>query len=85
LAVATTTPCKGDVALPEPHSTAPAVPSKPAKPSTDFPLTAPSSGLWCKKSRGKLYYFGPLTDSDATLEKYEAQKEALHAGRTPTA
>ena len=30
------------------------------KPYAGFPLTAHSSGVWCKKIRGKLHYFDGL-------------------------
>jgi len=70
----------------EPHSTAPAPsgkPAKPAKPSPDFPNTAHPAGVWCKKIRGKLHYFGPWDDPDGALTKYLKEKDDLHAGRTP--
>src|ERR1700745_335054 len=64
----------------ESHPTAPA---KPAKPYPAYPLTAHPAGYWCKKIRGKLYYFGPWDDPDGALKKYLEQRDDLHAGRTP--
>jgi integrase len=69
----------------EGHPTTPATPGKPTKPYPDFPLTAHPAGYWCKKIRGKLYYFGPWADPDGALTKYLEQKDALHAGRKPRA
>src|SRR5881275_2213642 len=71
------------------HSTPPAPtdkppkPAKPSKPNPEFPLTAHPAGYWCKKIRGKLHYFGRWDDPDGSLQKYLAQKDALHAGREP--
>jgi hypothetical protein len=70
----------------EEHPTAPlqsGKPAKPSKPYLEFPLTAHPAGYWCKKIRGKIYYFGPWDDPDGALAKYNEQNDALHAGRKP--
>jgi integrase len=56
---------------------------KPAKPYPTYPLTAHPAGVWCKKIRGKLHYFGAWDDPDGALANYLEQKDALHAGRKP--
>src|SRR5262249_25236546 len=74
------------ITMSDSHSTDPVAagkPAKPEKPYPDFPLTAHPAGVWCKKIRGKLHYFGPWDDPDGALAKYLEQKDDLHAGKKP--
>ncbi len=56
---------------------------RPAKPYDGFPLTAHPNGSWCKKIRGRLFYFGPWDNPDGALKDYLEQRDDLHAGRSP--
>src|SRR5215471_85058 len=56
---------------------------KPAKPRADFPLFAHNNGLWAKKIRGTLHYFGSWTTDPrggAALAKWLAENEYHRAG-----
>lgn len=54
------------------------------KPYQGFPLTAhKGTNRWCKKCRGKQYYFGPLDDWEAALELYKHQWPYILKGQTP--
>jgi len=54
--------------------------SKKRKTRSDkFPLTLHPTGQFCKKIKGKLYYFG--TDKKTALERYLEQAAYLHAGK----
>ncbi|WP_428304855.1 tyrosine-type recombinase/integrase [Lacipirellula sp.] len=59
-----------------------------AKPFADFPLFVHASGRWAKKitvnGRAKLYYFGRVADGwEPALQRYDAEKVDIAAGRTP--
>ena len=56
---------------------------KPAagKPYKSFPLTPHASGQFCKKIRGKILYFGSVSDPDAALKRYFEHSERLHSGK----
>ncbi|MFC1760705.1 tyrosine-type recombinase/integrase [Planctomycetota bacterium] len=47
--------------------------------SDKFPLTLHKTGQFCKKIKGKLYYFG--ADKQLALERYLEQATFLHAGK----
>lgn len=49
------------------------------KRSRKFPLTLHRTGQYCKKIRGKVYYFGK--DKREALRQYHLHASALHAGR----
>ncbi|MBC8217671.1 MAG: hypothetical protein H8E73_04345 [Planctomycetes bacterium] len=56
-----------------------AKPNGKKKRSSKFPLTLHPTGQYCKKIRGKLYYFG--ADKRRALERYLQEATDLHSGR----
>ena len=58
-------------------------PEKPKPPYKGFPLSAHPAGVWCKRIKGKLYYFGGWSDPDAALKKYLRDRDNLQAGLVP--
>lgn len=55
-----------------------------AKPYPEFPLTPHPAGQWCKKIKGKVWYFGSIAGGwEAALAKYKEQVDDIQAGRTP--
>jgi integrase len=53
--------------------------SERRKRSDKFPLTLHKTGQYCKKIKGRMYYFG--NDKRRALERYLEQAACLHAGR----
>ena len=49
---------------------------KPAKPTPDFPLFAHNNGSWAKKIEGKIKCFGPWSDPQAALAKFQSSTPA---------
>ena len=49
----------------------------------NYPLTPHPSGQWAKKVRGKLYYFGRLSEPDEALTLWLEEKDYLLAGLEP--
>jgi len=48
--------------------------------SDKFPLTLHPTGQYCKKIKGKLYYFG--VDKQKAFQRYLEQASTLHTGKT---
>ena len=57
--------------------------TKPAKPYQEFPLFAHQNGQWCKKIKGKQWFFGVWSDPSAALAKYLDEVHEIQAGRDP--
>jgi hypothetical protein len=45
--------------------------NKPQKPNAAFPLFAHNNGQWAKKIKGSLHYFGPWSDPDAAVARFQ--------------
>lgn len=54
------------------------------KPYPEYPLTPHPTGRWCKKVRGRLWYFGAIADGwQAALNRYKTEIDDIQAGRKP--
>jgi len=49
----------------------------------DFPLCVHPSGRWCKKIKGRVYYFGPLPGWKEARDIYRHDREYLEVGEDP--
>jgi len=58
---------------------------KPRKPHPDFPLFPHAAGVWAKKVKQRLHYFGPWADPEGALKRWLEVKDDLLAGREPRA
>ena len=71
----------------KPNSTRRRDGGKAARPRPDFPLRVhKGTGYWCKKVRGRVYYFGKVADDPkgvAAEEEWNRVKDDLRAGREP--
>lgn len=56
---------------------------KPEKPRPDLPLFPHPNGQWCKKIRGKQYFFGVWADHASAEGEYDRVKGDLQVGRKP--
>ncbi|MEN6405429.1 MAG: tyrosine-type recombinase/integrase [Thermoguttaceae bacterium] len=57
---------------------------KPKKPHPDFPLFPHASNRWCKKIKGKAYYFGKVStdpQGKAAIQDWLARKDGIFAGQ----
>lgn len=57
---------------------------RPAKPK-GFPLVPAANGQWCKKFKGKRYYFGRWDDPDAAMDAWERFEASHVLGIDPSA
>jgi integrase len=57
----------------------------PAGLAAEFPLGPHPTGRWCKKIKGKVYFFGKIADGwETALTRYKEDRDALFAGRKPS-
>src|SRR4051794_7303054 len=61
--------------LPKPERPVKGTPGYPA----DFPLFPHRAGVWAKKIKGKMCYFGPWSDPAGALARYQAERASLES------
>ena len=54
---------------------------KPQKPYPDFPLYAHSAGVWAKRIRGRVHYFGPWNKPEDALQRYLERRDYIKTGQ----
>lgn len=56
---------------------------KPQKPYREYPLFAHQSGVWARKIKGKLHYFGPWDKPDEAKARHDREIHYLQSGEQP--
>ena len=57
--------------------------NKPSKPTPDFPLFPHASRQWAKKIGDRMHYYGPWSDPDAALARYQEETNSRSRIESP--